>query len=265
MNMFCRLLGFVVLLLCIVGILACGAALGGAWMVQQQSTPKIDEARGRLEEGLGKISSDLQDADQSLGEASGDLDGIRRTLVELSGTVDVDSRMMTQLQTLVSQRLAPKTEGLNERLAVVNAMVPMLNDLLANVSQLDAVAGGSIDRARLDDAITQTNDLSLALQRLQQLVGKGGPLSRQAISERADAIAAALKAARAATAAWRSEVIRVKEKTPELAGRVKRWILLSAVAITVVGSWFILAQLSLLVHAWGWVRGPGAPDSSPHR
>lgn len=257
-----RILATVVLLLCVAGIVACVTAIVGVWVVRQQAEAKVDEALPRLDDGLTRISSGLQAADQSLVEASADLDQFRRAAADLSGDLERDRQTTALLQTLIAQRLGPKAENLEERLALVTDVVPTLNALLANVGQLEAVSGGVIDQARLDDAIRRTNQLTTSLRRLQQLVGKGNPLSPQTLTEQADEIAITLREARAALTAWRAEVNRVREKTPELAVRVKRWLLLSARGVTVMGSWFILAQLSLFVHACHWFRGrrpAGAP------
>jgi uncharacterized membrane protein YqjE len=64
-----------------------------------------------------------------------------------------------------------------------------------------------------------------------------------------------LETCEATVARWQTDLNNAQLKLAEFKARLLAWLLLGAIAVTVVAAWAGIGQLSLFAHGWKWCFG----------
>jgi hypothetical protein len=112
---------------------------------------------------------------------------------------------------------------------------------------------------KLERAADQAERASSALQRLQAVLGDGDRAATEkdvaAASSEVDLV---LQKCQATVDDWQSDLDAANQKLPRLTGDLLGWLTPGAILVTALCAWVAVSQISLSVHAWGWLRGPRA-------
>jgi hypothetical protein len=111
---------------------------------------------------------------------------------------------------------------------------------------------------KLENAAAQTSALALSLRRLGASASDA-PDDAAALKARAEEVDAALRRVESIVEEWKGDLEVLRQKLAAVAPRVPDWLRLGAIAAMLIAAWFVLAQLSLFVHAWRWLTGRSQP------
>jgi hypothetical protein len=251
-----RLVGAIVLVLSAVGIVACLAAAVGVWWFEREAGQKVETISGRLEAGVGRLSSANQDVRRALEKARADVDQMNKQAAAVRGDREGDRAANRLVRRLIQEQVGSQLNNLDGRLATVADASVAVTSLLRSLQELPAGQSAGIKPEDLESAAQRSTELSAALKTLQDRVAQGeDAAAAREVADAAKEVEAVLERCEATVADWQSHLNAAQEELPRLKARVLRWLLLGSVVVTVLAAWFTLAQGSLFVHAWKWCRG----------
>jgi uncharacterized membrane protein YqjE len=97
--------------------------------------------------------------------------------------------------------------------------------------------------------------LSKAIRQLQTAVNKNDPAADQEMSEATSQVDEIVRRCQTTVEGWQTDLKNAQVKLADLKARLLAWLLLGAVAVTVVAVWAGIGQLSLFAHGWKWCFG----------
>src|SRR5579864_4024048 len=83
MRLLLRLLGAIVVLLSTIGLIACIAAIVGAWKLQQETSQKVENVTTRVDVGLQRASDVTKNVRRALEKARGDVAEVNKEAAAL--------------------------------------------------------------------------------------------------------------------------------------------------------------------------------------
>jgi hypothetical protein len=252
MKVLRRLFGALVLLLATIGIVACVAAIVGIWILRQNVAQKVEIAYGRLDTGLKRLT----DANQKV---KGALDGARMDLKRYNNEAsrfgaDNPNRNSLRRQLLL-QTVGPRIGELGGRLDTVADAAIVVASLLQSLQELPLADGSGINPEDLNRASSQATELSAAILNLQAAVNNDNPAADREIADATSQIDSMLQQGEATVAGWQTDLNHAQSELASFKARLLAWLLLGAIAVTVVAAWSALGQLSLFAHGWKWCFG----------
>lgn len=250
-----RIAGGVLFVVALISFLLCASGTIGAWVakstVDETTLVLIGTLTDHLDltvQALNEIDRSIADVEQRLGLLQSSLPALRTERAD--GPVArrlrqaVTDELQPALEQLVTraQQLRGDLERFNQRLEQVNRLpfveVPTLTDALLTLD-------GQIDVARAQGQAVrtaiETRDyvlLQSAGERLDQRLGR----------------------ARAALAEGSARLSTIRAALIDIHQLLTFWSTVSTTAVSALLVIFAVGQISLAVHAWGWMRGRRAPS-----
>jgi hypothetical protein len=152
----------------------------------------------------------------------------------------------------LKRKTAPQLGNVRETLLGVSTAAEVINSLLADVNELPLARVSSLDSERLRGITAKLSKVGATAQQLGDLIDNGQPKEGEAAAER---MRTHLEEVRASVGEFESRLDEIQERVTTLKSRFPHGIDVGAVAVSLVLLWLAVAQVSLLIHAWGWLRG----------
>jgi hypothetical protein len=161
----------------------------------------------------------------------------------------------------VQQQIAPDVSNAHEKLHAVAEAAVVVNSVLEDVGNFPFLSASGLDLERLKEMNSRLADVGPAVWQLSQLLG--GPESNsKAAGNQLSGIDRTLKTLRGFVAEFEPRLTAVRQRTEELKSKTLPRITPAAVLISVVCFWIALSQVSLMCHAWSWVK-PSSLNNRP--
>jgi hypothetical protein len=240
------LLGTIVLIASLVGGV-------GVWVVKERIQTKTTNTFARIEAALDVADHGLEQAQASLARASERLENVkeeRRQAAREPGQSGAIGRLLART---VQQRLAPELGDTHETLHKVAETAVVVNSMLEDVGNFPFLATSGLDLDRVHEMNSRLADVGPAAWELSRLLGEPGTDSDAQVS-RIERIVQTLSTW---IADYQNQVTQVRQRVEALKVNVVFWMTPGAVLISSVMFWIALSQVSVLCHAWSWVRGRG--------
>jgi len=255
MNVCKRFLAVIILLLGVAGLLLSLAGGVGAWIVKEPVKAKAIRIFERIEAALDLADQGLDHVKTSLARAAERLDSVREEQRRLAQEPRSNNALGSFLARTVQQTLAPEFSNAHETFHTVAEAALVVNTVLENFGNFPflSVAGLEVgDLTEINNRLTQVESSAWSLSRL---LGQPGPApDSDEASIQLSRVEQTLKTMRGMLAEFESKLTLVRQRTEELKSRTLPWITPASVLIALVCFWIALSQVSLLVHAWSWLR-----------
>jgi hypothetical protein len=251
-----RILGLIFLLLSLAGIGLCIAGVVGIWRVR----PPLVQ---RTEHTFVRVDAALNDANNTLVELSGVLERATQNLKEVRDAAppprtSLTDRARQDMAVRVVQQVVPGAGNIRATLQKLIETTAVANSILGDLQELPTGTLPFLNR----DALSQMDDhvakISSATEDLRNIFGGQVAPADADANEVISRIDILLQRITGLIDVYRTKVDEVRSRIQTLQTQVQwglQWGPLIATGLLV---WFTIAQISLLVHAWSWLRGPSA-------
>jgi predicted nucleic acid-binding Zn-ribbon protein len=260
-----RFLGLLVVILGLVGATLSVVGIGFVWVARTRWTPKLVHLAGEVQKALAFVEEHLQQAEAAIDGTSQRLATVRESVQSLAKggperqkvtaiieTLDeqVFSRF-ERVRTLVgaSQTTARAAEG---SLTLVNSL-PLVSVFREKAGE--ALAGKIENAAR---GLTEVSDRLAQTRAALQTLSDPDADVRELVADvtaRIGGIEGKLRETRELLDKYGPTIPETNAKLARLQERIPFWMTIGAIGLSLLLVWLAAAQVSLLVHGWGWSRG----------
>jgi F0F1-type ATP synthase membrane subunit b/b' len=236
----------------------------GVWVVKKPVTTRVTHVYGRVDAALDVAEQSLDQAQTTLATAAERLETVKEDRRQLAQQAqprrgDLTRRLVAQQ---VQRMVAPEFSNAHETLDKVAGAAVVVNSVLDDLGNFPFLATTGLDTdrlAELNGALAQVGPAAWELSRVlgqpeEPLSAADTPLSR---------IEQTLKLLRAWIAEYKSQVREVRQQTTEIKTRALAWITPAAILVSFAGFWIALSQISVMTHAWSWLKRPRQNNLPP--
>lgn len=249
MTILRRIGGGALFVLAVITALAAVVGMVGTWWgkgtVDATSIATIE----LLTSSMGLAEQAITNVDDRLGGADLTLGRLQERINEL-GAREVDSAAEEELRRTVREQVLPQLDRFAAEAGRLHTSLAAYNQVAGRLNQLPSMSLPTMSAelvqfdAQLQRAVTQTEELKEAIEQFD------GP-RLLALSEQ---IEQGLGSARSTLALAQGRVASVEAALVDVQGALSFWTTLSATTLTALLLLFAAGQISLAVHAWGWMR-----------
>src|SRR5262245_59508448 len=115
-----RLVGWVILLLSIVGTVGCLAGILGIWLLFQDVSDTLQTIVVMLDAGLQRVSAANQNVQLAMGKARAAVSDVGKEAADLGSNAKKNRRSARTIRTLLQQQASPDMDELGGRLATLS-------------------------------------------------------------------------------------------------------------------------------------------------
>jgi DNA repair exonuclease SbcCD ATPase subunit len=245
-----RLLGIGAVLLGVLGVLACAAAIGLGWWAAARTADRAARVAARLDRGLFEADARLERIEERLA-------AVRANLAETRGEAEklaADNPDLPRVRSAIEQLLDRLLPTIDRAAALADSLRTMAAGLRA-AEEVVIQLGGEIEqpsrpRAAADAIDRAAEVLNIPRARLDDLKSATAlQLTRELVELAREAVAGSERLAEGLSDA-RREINAARGRTAERQDEFVFWVYLAGVANTLMWLWIGLGQLCLI----GWGR-----------
>ena len=245
-----RIAGGIVFVVALISFLLCATGTVGAWIAKAT----IDETTLVL---MDTLTDYLDLAIQTIDTIDANIAGVEQRLNVVQSALPAlraeraDGPVAQQMQQLVAEEVQPALEQLTIRAQRIGNGLERFNQRLEQLNRLPFVNTPTISGAlttldeQIDAALTQSNMVLTAIEtRDNVLLQTAGERMQQRLGQ----ARATLNEGSVRIGITRAALIDVREA-------LTFWSTVSTTAVSALLAIFAAGQISLAIHAWGWMRG----------
>jgi hypothetical protein len=256
MGLLRRLGGAVVLLLSLVAAVGCIAGIVGAWMLCQGVSERAQRITASLDAGLQRVAAANQNFQLAVGKARADVASIGKESADLGGGGKKSRRAARTVRALIQQQASPDMDELGGRLATLSDSAIAISSLLDSFQEVPLARASRIDSDQLKRRADEAGQFSSALRRLEVAVGEGdGGTGRHEVAAATGEVDLFLQKCQATVDGWQSDLDETRGDLAYIKATILGWLTCAAITVTILCSWVVAGQVSLLAHAVRWCRG----------
>jgi hypothetical protein len=239
-----RVIGVLFRALSTVGFVGCVAGIVGIWMFRQGVSRHVEDLAARLDAGLQRAAAATQGFRQSQETVRSDIVLVRKQLVDLEAGGEINRFVTGYLRALV------------RRLNTYSDAAVTVSSLRQSLPALPLGLAGRSNPDQPDQAAERASQVAAAVQNLQELLGpEDRELTKEELVAAANEVERILQKSEETINDWQAELDAARAELPDVEARVREWLTLAAVTVTVACAWVGVSQLSLFAHAWKWCWG----------
>jgi hypothetical protein len=254
LNTYKRLFAGFVLLVSAAMLVACIVGGVGVWVVKGPATERAIHVFERIDHALDLAKRSLDQVKLSLARASDRLDGAKEEQKKLAQ----QAQSTNVLGTMLARTIAPDVEDAHEKLHTVAEAAVVVNSMLEDVGNFPflSVSGLDVDGlSRMNDLLAGAGPAAWELSRLL------GQRDSAAAGVQSSQVERTLKTMCDLIAEYEPQLMEVHRRSDELKSRALYWITPASILFSVACFWFTLSQISLIVHAYSWMRKSASHDA----
>jgi hypothetical protein len=245
-----------VLIVSAVGTVCCAGGAIGVWVYYQSASERAQNIVARLDVALRRASTANQNIRRAVAKARADVAKTGKESADLSEGGDKGRRAAKSLKKPVQKDVSPGIKDLRGRLTTLSDAAVVVSSLLQSLQELPAGRINRIGPDQLGQWQEQAQQLTTNLGRLESLVlADGKETSGRPVAEAASQVDQVLQRCQTTVDAWQSDLDAACEAVREVQPKIGGWITLAAVGVTILCVWMAAGQISLFVHALGWLKG----------
>jgi hypothetical protein len=248
--------GALVLIFSAAGVACCAAGVIGIWVFYQAASERVQKGFARLDAGMQRASTATDNLRHAVGKARTNVAEAGRESGDLGPAGGKERRVSHKLKTLIQQKVGPDLENLGGRLATLSDAAVTVSSFLDSFQELLPGRTVRFEPGQLEHWEEEARQLSTGLRRLEAVVDEGGEEpGGQHVTAATSEVDLALQKCQAKADAWRSDLAGAREEIQHVRAKVRGWVTLAAVGVTILLAWVAAGQVSLFAHALRWVRG----------
>jgi uncharacterized membrane protein YccC len=230
----------VVLVLAAVGLIVCLAVIVAVWAAR----PPVDDT----------VASSVDTLVGYLDLASGDIQQVDASLVDAQGAVNNVTQQAQQGQVApdLGANLAPRLQRLSDLSTRIQSSLDTLQKGVAAADRLP-----SVDTSTLQGRLRRVeNGLTQVQTRLNDMQAAIAQRDNPRIATASTAVSGAITDARGSLADAQANIANTRASLIDAKDQISRWTLGAALAFTLLFLLLGAGQVSLIAHAWTWMRKP---------
>jgi hypothetical protein len=255
---FCRrILAGLTLLVSTVMLLACIAVGIGVWIVKEPVTAKATKVFNRIEAALDIADHGLDHARTSLERAAERLDEVKQKQRKAAAEAAKNRPrfdLRGSLARMVQQRIAPEVSNAHEDLHTVAEAAFVVNSVLEDLGNFPLLSATGLDVDHLTEMNNNLARVAPAAWELSRLLDTRSSNTESDEGVQLSRVEQSVKSMLGVIGEYEVQARDVRERTEDLKSRTLPWITPAAIIISAVCFWLALSQISLLSHAWSWLR-----------
>jgi hypothetical protein len=246
MDFLRKLAAIIVMILSIIGFLLCVGGIFGAWAVNEPATQGIVTALDTASQFLGVAENTGDVASQTVGDVSARLAEIE------SAAADLSPEKRAALAARIQELIAP-VQRVSSMALALEAGLSSLNDTLTTVSRLPGVRVEP-PPAQLEAVGERLGQAGERLDALHATLSEVNPDGDRVAAITGEA-SADLAAIEGRLQKLNAQVAQAKQTAATVQAQAPRLLDLTSIGLTLLLTLLAAGQASLLVHAWGWLKG----------
>ncbi len=253
MNIFKRILAGLGLLLGTVGLLLSLAGGIGVWIVKESVTTKATYAFQRIDSKLDIAEKGLEQVQTSLTRAQERMETAREEQRNLAQRPRSSFDLRRPLLNMVQRSIAPDLDNAHATFHKVAEASLVVNTVLEDLGNSPFVSLTGLDADSLSDINARLSQVESSAWALGRLLTEPD-LDSDAAGAQLTQVEQTLKSLQELIARYQTQVKQLRERTTELKSRTLYWIPIGTFLISFVCFWIALSQISILIHAWSWMK-----------
>ncbi len=257
LNIATRILAGVVIFIAAVGFLLSLAGIVGIWSGYGPARNAVTDVAATttnalqiVDNGLGRVNSQVQDARQSLMQVNDEA-------ANLGSRVQANSPVVSRLSQLVDTDLAPRIANAGATASAIHDGVVAVNSKLTTLNRLTGVTVPTLNGA-LSAVSDRAQEAQAAVQDLRTTVAnvKAGLVTKaeEAVTNLTGRIDSALAKIQATVNKYQGTVTNTQARVVSTRDTILTLIVVSAVSLTIVLLAFAAGQVLLIYLCWLYVR-----------
>lgn len=252
-----RFIAWVVIIVVVFGLILSGFAIAASWAVNAPITNGILNVLSGVQTGLNAVGNSLERLDVTLSSSRELVQTIQSTANQLGDKVEQSSPVLTLLSKTVNEDLATKINSARESVIAIRDAVVAFNTTLEALNSVPFVNVPTLTD-QLQSVSDKLADLALVVEDLRSMVSqvKTGVVETLVtpITQTASRIDSELASIQQNVGSYIEQVNGVSEVVATLQAKVPVWIDIISIALSIFFLWIILAQLSMLAIARGYLK-----------
>jgi hypothetical protein len=245
-------LGIGAVVLGVVGVLLCGAAVGVGWWAARRTIDLTGRVTSRLDQGLSEADVRLGRVESRMNTVRSDLNKVRVA----AEAIAAEDPKLPRVRAKIEQLLDSLLPALDRAYTIADSLQSVATCLRTAADIVDQLHDDREASVRVRNAADTIDRAAEALGGLQARVeavksARAVQLTRELVNLARESVAGSQRLVEGLAAA-RQEIAVVRARTAEWQDEVVFWVYLAAIANTLVWVWGGLGQLCLI--RWGRAR-----------
>jgi hypothetical protein len=252
MRLRSRFVAGVVLALAVVGVAASVAGAVWVWKLYDRVADRVSVIADSMDGGLQRISDATDNLQLAVERARDDLAEVREESARLGPRGQQNPAAALAIATILQQRAGPDIDALSGKLVTLSDSAVAVASLLQSYQELMISDPSRLTPEQLAEWGEDAQTLSATLRRVESVVGSA-EASGEDVTEAAVDVDRVLRRCQVRADSWHADVEGAREDFQEFRTDVRRWALKVSILLTLICVWVGAGQVSLFVHAWGWL------------
>ena len=252
-----RILAGVVIVLCLLGILVAALGIVTAWRINTPLTESLTQLLTGIDGILEVVETGLITFNTALTDLVDLAQTIETTVVEAGVTVKETNLMLLVIDATIGDKLVPLLEKASATIEIVVDSVIAVNDALEAVNavpfisvptltaDLEAAESGLLE---IQKDIEETH-ITIQTAKEETVESVVSPISNTLLE-----VDDNLRGVLSVSTEFESQVVASREAIAVLVRKLPGWIDLGSFLLTLIFAWLIIAQGSLLLRGYAYVR-----------
>jgi hypothetical protein len=256
-NTFKRILAWVVVVISIIGIIACLAGIVGSWVVNERLTNSILNLLSGVQSALSSIDASLTRVGEHLNTATSAIDSVRQSATQLGDQIEANSPILDRISSTLDESLSPSVTRIRELFLPIRDTILAINNTLEAINTFPGIQLPTLT-AQLENLNNQIQQVIDGVEGLKTDISNfrtGVVENVQArFLGRIDTIASFLKTIEGEVNTYLAQVKNLQTAVSNLQARIPSTIDRITLLLSILLIWIVLAQISLALVAFVYLR-----------
>lgn len=256
MNIFNRILAWILIVISVLGILVCALGIAGSWMINDSLTQQILGLLSRADTALGRVENTLTLADAQLKDASSAIATVQEAAAKLGDRIEKNSPVLDRISQILKDELGPTVNKVRDAFLQIEERIQTVNNTIETLNALPGIQLSTLD-FQLDGPREKVALVADSVQQLQQSVADfraGIVQSLAPFMDKLDRIAGFVNDLDDNVNTYLKQVNNLQTALANATANIPSLIDRITMMITFVFLWLILAQIALFLVARGYLK-----------
>jgi chromosome segregation ATPase len=252
MNTFKRILAWTIVVISIIGILACTVTVVGSWVINDRMTIRIENMLSGVQGTLSSVENSLTLASTHLNTANTAINTIRETASQFGDNIGENTPILDAIRRAVDEELSPTINTVRDTFLSIWERVLAINNTIETINALPGIQLPTLSTEiqSINDQIQKVTD---AVQQLQTYISdlKSGVVSAviEPLLAKIEPIATFLATLEQDVNKYIGQVNQLQAAVENLQAKISSTIDIFTILLSIALAWVILAQISLILAA----------------
>jgi archaellum component FlaC len=252
-----RALAVVGIVLSILVLLVSVAGIVGSWTVGGALKDGTTKVLTGVERGLEVTDDALDRVDERLEGVRANVTTVEEAVTHVGESIEETNFALLLIEETVGEELLPKIESARDTLNTVRGSVVAFNSTLEAANEIPFVSIPTLTD-ELDAASERTAESKSAVDEIKTAlkVAKSGAVEGAvgAITQRTSKIDSAMEELQGDVADYQANISVVEDDVASLKSRIRLWIDVATLVISVGFVWVAVSQVAMLGLGWSYLR-----------